>query len=167
MSEGFLQESWGKNQKIDGAVEDTSEADKSFFIFFTLEDEISKIKNRGTKKYLEGILEGLKNEVMEYSKDIEVVETPFGKKFLTQKTFENKRRINHNAIITSLLTLYRYLRKEKLDISWADNLGYDESIRDDLNKFDNWETTDWALNLAKKLQNQKIEGSEYEIGNPV
>lgn len=161
MSEGFLQESWEKNQKIDLAIEDTSTTDKSFFIFFTLQDEISKIKNRKTKEYLEGLLEGLKKEVMEYSKDIEIVETPSGKKFLTQKTFENKRRMNHNAIITSLLTLYRYLRKEKLDISWADNLGYDDNIRDDLNKFDDWETTDWALNLAKNLQNQSTEQSAY------
>lgn len=166
MSERFLQESWEKNQKTSEVIDDVPATEKAFHIFFILEDEVSKVKSKKTKDYLKNLLEGLKTEVMEYSKDIEIVETPSGKKFLTQKTFENKRRINHNAIITSLLTLYRYLRKEKLDISWADNLGYDDNIRDDLNKFDDWETTDWALNLAENLRSQTMEQPARKIGNP-
>ena len=136
--------------------------EESFSIFLTIEEEISKVKDEEDKEYLGGILSGLRQEVIDYTKDIKVIESDFGKKFETQNIFENKRRINHNAIISSLLTLYRYLRKEKLNTSWAEDLGYDDSVRNDFEKFDRQEVTNWAVELNKAL-NKNINKEEHQL----
>ena len=104
----FLEESWNRTMEIE---KELTPQEESFSIFLTIEEEISKVKDEEDKEYLGGILSGLRQEVIDYTKDIKVIESDFGKKFETQNIFENKRRINHNAIISSLLTLYRYLRK--------------------------------------------------------
>ena len=152
----FLEEGWNKTMETG---DELTPEEKSLSVLLTIEEEISKIKDKEDKEYLAGILNGLRQEVADYAKEIEVIESSFGKKFETQNIFENKRRINHNSIISSLLTLYRYLRKEKLNISWAEDLGYDNNVRNDFEKFDKWELTDWAVNLNKALS-RKINKEE-------
>lgn len=147
----FLEESW--NRTTEPEKELTPE-EKAFSVLLTIEEEISKIKNEKEREYLTGILNDLRQEIIDYTKEVKVIESPFGKKFETQNIFENKRRINHNAIISSLLTLYRYLRKEKLNTIWAEDLGYDNDVKDDYEKFDRWELTDWAINLNKVLSKE-------------
>lgn len=147
----FLEESWKRT--VESENELTPE-EKSSSILLIIEEEISKIKDEEEREYLADILSGLRQEVVDYAKEVKVIESPFGKKFETQNIFENKRRINHNAIISSLLTLYRYLRKEKLNTIWAEDLGYDNDIRDDYKKFDKWELTNWAINLNKALEKE-------------
>ena len=144
----FLEESW--NRTVETEKELTPE-EKAFSVILTIEDEISKIKDKEDQEYLWGILNGLRQEIVDYAKTIKVVESPYGKKFETQSSFENKRRPNHNSIISSLLTFYRYLRKDKLNTSWVEDLGYDGDIKNDYEKFDRWEVTDWAINLNGAL----------------
>lgn len=155
----FLEESWNRTMEIE---KELTPQEESFSIFLTIEEEISKVKDEEDKEYLGGILSGLRQEVIDYTKDIKVIESDFGKKFETQNIFENKRRINHNAIISSLLTLYRYLRKEKLNTSWAEDLGYDDSVRNDFEKFDRQEVTNWAVELNKAL-NKNINKEEHQL----
>lgn len=155
----FLEESW--NRTTESEKELTPE-EKASFVLLKIEEEISKIKKQEDGKYLDGILSGLRQEVANYAKTIKVVESPFGKKFETQTAFENKRRPNHNSIISSLLTIYRYLRKNKLNTSWAEDLGYDGEIKDDYQKFDRWEITNWAVDLNKAL-NKEINKEEPQL----
>ena len=147
----FLEESW--NRTVETEKELTPE-EKAFSVILTIEDEISKIKDKEDQEYLWGILNGLRQEIVDYAKTIKVVESPYGKKFETQSSFENKRRPNHNSIISSLLTFYRYLTKDKLNTSWVEDLGYDGDIKNDYEKFDRWEVTDWAINLNGALSKE-------------
>lgn len=154
----FLEESWNRTTESE---KELTPKEKAFSVLLTIEEEISKIKNEKEKGYLTGILNDLKQEVVDYAKEVKVIESSFGKNFETQNIFENKRRINHNAIISSLLTLYRYLRKEKLNTIWAEDLGYDNDVKDDYEKFDKWELTDWAINLNRVL-NKEIDKEKLQ-----
>lgn len=153
--EKFLQESWSNRFDTEkGNIDKVPSIEKDFFILFALRDEVPKIKNKKTQKYLQKILNELEEKIIDYSKDIEIIETPAHREFLTIKTWDNKRRMNHNAIMTKLLILYRYFRKDNLDISWAEDLVYDDKERGDIKKFDSQEVTNWALNTAKILQEE-------------
>lgn len=154
----FLEESWNRTTEFE---KELTPEEKASSVMLTIEEEISKVKDEEDREYLAGILSGLRQEVVDYTKEIKVIESPFGKKFETQNIFENKRKLSHNSIISSLLTLYRYLRKEKLNTSWAEDLGYDNDVRNDFEKFDRWEVTDWAVNFNKSL-NKEINKEEFQ-----
>lgn len=158
MKESFLEQSWKDHVESHEKDYELLEADKALSVFLKLEEEVSKIKNKKDKEEAEEILNGMKGEVVRYISNIKTIETSSGWQFETQKDNEYKRRERHNSVLRSLLSLYRYLRKHKLDTSWAEDLGYDDDARDDLEKFDRWEITNWAMNLNESLnsQNQKI-----------